>query len=181
MDSGLKPGPRAARKADQRMEFPDLSPDADRDERALGAMISALPKRAPSAAFSARLLAATRQAWPVGVEGRFWGSARSELAISAGVVGGAALLTLIPVALIAAAFIFDASIVVNGTARACVLLVQWLSAGLSTWDVMARAARITAAAVASPAGTFILLGGVLTASLALAGLSRVLPGERGEL
>ena len=163
------------------MEFPDLPPDADRDERALGAMINALPKRAPSAAFSARLLAATRQAWPVGVEARFWGSARSELAISAGVVGGAAMLTLIPVALIAAAFIFDASIVVNGTARACVLLVQWLSAGLSTWDVMARAARITAAAVASPAGTFILLGGVLTASLALAGLSRVLPGERGEL
>jgi hypothetical protein len=49
------------------------------------------------------------------------------------------------------------------------------------WDVLARAARITGAAVASPIGTFILLGGVLTASLALAGLSRVLPGERGEL
>jgi hypothetical protein len=62
-----------------------------------------------------------------------------------------------------------------------VLLVQWLSAGLSMWDVLARAARITGAAVASPIGTFILLGGVLTASLALAGLSRVLPGERGEL
>jgi hypothetical protein len=163
------------------MEFRNLPQNWDREDEALGALMTAVPRRTPSPAFSSRLLAATRQAWPVGVDGRFWNSARSELAISAGVVVGAALLTLIPVALVAAAFIFDASIVVNGTARACVLLVQWLSAGLSLWDVLVRAARITAAAVASPIGTFILLGGVLTASLALAGLSRVLPGERGEL
>jgi hypothetical protein len=163
------------------MGFRDLPPNQDREEEALAVLMAALPKRTASAAFSSRLLAATRQAWPTGAEGRFWIAARSELAISAGVIGGAALLTLIPVVLVAAAFIFDASIVVNGTARACVLLVQWLSAGLSMWDVMARAARITAAAVASPIGTFFLLGGVLTASLALAGLSRVLPGERREL
>jgi hypothetical protein len=156
-------------------------PNWDREEQALGALMSTLPRRMPSPALSSRLLAATRHAWPAGADGRFWSATRSELAISAGVVCGAALLTLIPFALVAAAFIFDASIVVNGTARACVLLVQWLSAGLSMWDVLARAARITGAAVASPIGTFILLGGVLTASLALAGLSRVLPGERGEL
>jgi hypothetical protein len=163
------------------MEYRDDPPNGDRDEQALGMLMSALPRRMASAGFSSRLMTATRQAWPAGADGRFWNTARSELAISAGVVGGAALLTLIPVALIAAAFIFDASIVVNGTARACVLLVQWLSAGLSLWDVLARTARIIAAAIASPIGTFILLGGVLTASLALAGLSRVLPGERGEL
>jgi hypothetical protein len=163
------------------MENRDHQPNWDRNDQALGMLMTSLPRRMPSAAFSSRLMTATRQAWPAGADGRFWNTARSELAISAGVVGGAALLTLIPVAIIAAVFIFDASIVVNGTARACVLLVQWLSAGLSLWDVLARAARITAAAVASPIGTFILLGGVLTASLALAGLSRVLPGERGEL
>jgi hypothetical protein len=163
------------------MEYPDHPPNGDREEEALNALMTALPRRVASPGFSSRLMAATWQAWPSGADGRFWNTARSELAISAGVVGGAAVLTLIPVALIAAAFIFDASIVVNGTARACVLLVQWLSAGLSMWDVLARAARITGAAVASPIGTFILLGGVLTASLALAGLSRVLPGERGEL
>jgi hypothetical protein len=163
------------------MEYRDDPPNWAREEQALGALMAVLPRRTPSPAFSARLMAATRPAWPSGADGRFWSTARSELAVSAGVVGGAALLTLIPVALIAAAVIFDASIVVNGTARACVMLVQWLSAGLSMWDVLARAARITAAAVASPIGTFILLGGVLTASLALAGLSRVLPGERGEL
>jgi hypothetical protein len=163
------------------MEFRDDPPNGDRDEQALGRLMSVLPRRMASPEFSSRLMTATRQAWPAGADGRFWNTARSELAISAGVVGGAALLTLIPVVLVAAAFIFDVSIVVNGTARACVLLVQWLSAGLSLWDVLARAARITAAAIASPIGTFILLGGVLTASLALAGLSRVLPGERGEL
>ena len=163
------------------MEYRDHPPNGDREDEALSALMRALPRRVASPGFSSRLMAATRRAWPPGADGRFWNTARSELAISAGVVGGAAVLTLIPVALIAAAFIFDASIVVNGTARACVLLVQWLSAGLSMWDVLARAARITGAAVASPIGTFILLGGVLTASLALAGLSRVLPGERGEL
>jgi hypothetical protein len=155
--------------------------NGDREEQALGALITALPRRMPSPGFSSRLMTATRQAWPAAADGRFWNAARSELAISAGVVVGAAFLTLIPVALIAAVLIFDASILVNAVARSCVLLVQWLSAGLSLWDVLARAARITAAAIASPVGTFILLGGVLTASLALAGLSRVLPGERGEL
>jgi hypothetical protein len=163
------------------MEHRDLSPNWESEEQALAALITALPRRMASPGFSSRLMTATRQAWPSGADGRFWNTARSELAISAGVVGGAAVLTLIPVAVIAAAFIFDASVVVNGTARVCVLLVQWFSAGLSMWDVLARAARITGAAVASPVGTFILLGGVLTASLALAGLSRVLPGERGEL
>jgi hypothetical protein len=39
----------------------------------------------------------------------------------------------------------------------------------------------TGNAVASPTGTLLLIAGVLTASLALAGLSRVLPGEQGEL
>jgi hypothetical protein len=163
------------------MNYQDLPPNWDREERVLNGLMAMVPRRTASPGFSSRLMTVTRQAWPAGADGRFWNAARSELAISAGVVGGAALLTLIPVVLIAAAFIFDASIVVNGTARACVLLVQWLSAGLSMWDVLARAARITATAIASPIGTFILLGGVLTASLALAGLSRVLPGERGEL
>jgi hypothetical protein len=159
----------------------DPPPNGDREERVLDALMAALPRRTASTDFSARLLAATRTAWPAAMETRFWNTARSELAISAGVIVGAAVLTLVPVVLVGAAFIFDASIVVSGMARACVLLVEWLSAGLSVWDVLARTARIAGAALASPVGTFMLLGGVLTASLALAGLSRVLPGEQGEL
>jgi hypothetical protein len=159
----------------------DLPPHWDHEERVLDALIAALPRRTASTDFSARLVAATRSAWPAAMEPRFWNTARSELAISAGVVVGAALLTLVPVALVAAAIVFDANIVIGGMARACVLLVEWMTAGLSVWDVLARAARIAGAALASPIGTFMLLGGVLTASLALAGLSRVLPGEQGEL
>jgi hypothetical protein len=161
-----------------RVEF---SPNRDHEDRALDALMAALPRRTASTDFSARLLAATRTAWPAGIETRFWNTARSELAVSAGVLVGAALLTLVPVVVVAAAFVFDANIVVGSVARACVLLVEWLSAGLSVWDVLARTARIVGAALASPVGTFMLLGGVLTASLALAGLSRVMPGKQGEL
>jgi hypothetical protein len=35
--------------------------------------------------------------------------------------------------------------------------------------------------MASPAGTMVLLGGILTAWLALAGLTRVMPGEQGDV
>jgi hypothetical protein len=159
----------------------DESGSREREERLFTALVTTLPRRVPAPDFTARLLTATRTAWPGAADQRFWTAARSELAISAGVVAGAALLTLLPVILIGLAFVFDASIVVSALARVCVLLVEWLNAGLSFWDVLARAARIGGAALASPVGTFMLLGGVLTASLALAGLSRVLPGEQGEL
>jgi hypothetical protein len=106
---------------------------------------------------------------------------RSELAVSAGVLIGAAALTLAPVALLVVAFVLDAGVVVKGLARGCVVLVEWLSAGLSLWDLTARVAVAAGNAVASPTGTLLLIAGVLTASLALAGLSRVLPGEQGEL
>jgi hypothetical protein len=59
--------------------------------------------------------------------------------------------------------------------------VSWLTAGVSLWDVLGRAGRLTATAMTSPAGTMVLLGGILTAWLALAGLSRVMPVERGDV
>jgi hypothetical protein len=151
--------------------------DQDRLARAL---LAGLPRRAPSAAFRSRLLAATRAEWPA-MRLRERTGVRSELAVSAGVLIGAAALTLAPVALLVVAFFLDAGVVVKGLARGCVVLVEWLSAGLSLWDLTARVAVATGNAVASPTGTLLLIAGVLTASLALAGLSRVLPGEQGEL
>ncbi len=152
--------------------------DQDRLARAL---IAGVPRREPSAAFRRRLLAATRSQWPVPGRFRERVGVRSELAVSAGVLLGAAALTLAPVALLAIAFFLDAGVVVKGLARGCVVLVEWLSAGLSLWDLTARVAVTAGNAVASPTGTLLLVAGVLTASLALAGLSRVLPGEQGEL
>ena len=154
--------------------------DQDRFARAL---MAGLPRREPSAAFRRRLLAATRAEWPVSMRLRLRErtGVRSELAVSAGVLIGAAALTLAPVALLVVAFFLDAGVVVKGLARGCVVLVEWLSAGLSLWDLTARVAVAAGNAVASPTGTLLLIAGVLTASLALAGLSRVLPGEQGEL
>jgi hypothetical protein len=151
--------------------------DQDRLARSL---LAGLPRREPSAAFRRRLLAATRAEWPA-MRLRERAGVRSELAVSAGVLIGAAALTLAPVALLVVAFFLDAGVVVKGLARGCVVLVEWLSAGLSLWDLTARIAVAAGNAVASPTGTLLLIAGVLTASLALAGLSRVLPGEQGEL
>jgi len=47
--------------------------------------------------------------------------------------------------------------------------------------LLARTSVVLGSALLSPAGTLVLLGGVLTASLALAGLSRVLPRQEGDV
>lgn len=152
----------------------------EEDDRRARALLSGLQRREASAGFETRLLAATRAAWPVaGLKRRE--SFRSELALSASVLVGAAMLTLAPVALVVLAFLVDAGVLVKGLARGCVLLVDWVSAGFSVWDVTARAATAAGTALVSPTGTVLLLAGVLTASLALAGLSRILPGEQGDM
>jgi hypothetical protein len=108
-------------------------------------------------------------------------SLQAELAVTAGVIAGAAALTLTPVLIVAALFVFDTGAAVEGAARGFVWLVGWLTAGVSLWEVMGRAGRIAATAMASPAGTMVLIGGILTAWLALAGLSRVMPVEQGDV
>jgi hypothetical protein len=78
-------------------------------------------------------------------------------------------------------FVFDTGAAVEAVARGVVWLVGWMTAGVSLWDVLGRAGRIAATAMTSPAGTMVLLGGILTALLALAGLSRVMPVEQGDV
>ena len=150
--------------------------DRDAADRAWDALLAHVGRREPSPAFSARLLAATRPDWPVAERGM-----RAELTVTAGVVVTAAGLTLAPVLLIATLFVFDTGAAVEAVARGVVWLVSWLTAGVSLWDVLGRAGRLTATAMTSPAGTMVLLGGILTAWLALAGLSRVMPMERGDV
>ena len=137
-----------------------------------------VPRRGPSAAFGARLLESTRVHWP---QARPHTSLHAELAVSAGVVAGAAALTLTPVLVVAALVVFDTGAAVEGVARGFVWLVGWLTAGVSLWEVLGRVGHIAATAMASPAGTMVLIGAILTAWLALAGLSRVMPVERGDL
>jgi hypothetical protein len=153
---------------------------ADDDDRRMRALFLAVPRRMPPTALQARLLAATRSAWPVAAEARDW-VVGSELVVSGGVVIGAALLAMVPVVAVVAAFFLDAGIVIRGLTHGCVLLVEWLNAGVSIWDVLARSSFVLGSAISSPSGTMVLLGGVLTASLALAGLSRVLPRQQGDV
>jgi hypothetical protein len=150
--------------------------DRDAADRAWDAAMASVPRRLPSVALRARLLAATRHAWPVPQRG-----VRAEVAVTAGVVATAAGLTLAPVLLVTLLFVFDTGAAVEGVARGVVWLVGWLTAGASLWDVLGRAGRIAATAMTSPAGTWVLLGGILTAWLALAGLSRVMPVEQGDV
>jgi len=150
----------------------------DPADRAWQALMADVPRRGPSSAFSARLLESTRVHWP---QAKTQTSLHAELAVTAGVVAGAAALTLAPVLVVAALFVFDTGAAVEGVARAFVWLVGWLTAGVSLWEVLGRVGRIAATAMASPAGTMVLIGGILTAWLALAGLSRVMPVEQGDV
>ena len=150
----------------------------DPAERAWQSLLAGVPRREPSPDFTARLIEATRGSWPELVDTGRPAGVRTELAVTAGVVAGAAALTLAPVLIVVALFVFDAGVVVEAAARTCVLLVSWLSAGVSLWDVLARAGRVAATAMASPSGTLMLLVGTLTAWIALAGLNRIMPVER---
>jgi hypothetical protein len=150
--------------------------DRDAADRAWDAVLANVPRRQPSLELRGRLLSATRSVWPAPQR-----TARAELAVTAGVVATAAGLTLAPVLLVALLFVFDTGAAVETVARGVVWLVGWLTAGVSLWDVLGRAGRIAATAMTSPAGTLVLLGGILTAWLALAGLSRVMPMEQGDV
>jgi hypothetical protein len=150
-------------------------PPRDPEDRAWQALLAGVPRRRAPAEFSTRLLAATRAHWPEPV------SLRAEMAVTAGVIAAAAALTLGPVLIVAALFIFDTSRAVEAVARGFVWLVGWLTAGVSIWEVLGRAGRLVARAMASPTGTLVLIGGILTAWLALAGLTRVMPVEQGDV
>lgn len=154
----------------------------DRPDEQAGwhALLATVPRRSPPPDLTLRLLNATRAAWPRAAE-RPLRTSQSEMAVTAGIVTGAALLTLMPVAVVAAWFLLDVGTVVASLTRFFVLTVDWLSAGLSVWEVLARAARVVGATIASPTGTVVMVIGFLTALLATAGLSRLLPVERGEL
>lgn len=155
--------------------FSDLRDSADRRWHAL---LTDVPRRQASRGFSRRLLRATRADWPVEAPAE---GLRAQFAVTLGVVVGAAALTLAPVLVVAALFVFDAGVVVEATARGFVWLVGWLTAGVSLWEVAGRVGRIAATAMASPAGTMVLIGGILMAGFALAGLTRVLPIEQGDV
>src|SRR5574341_598310 len=146
--------------------------DDDRADHALDAAMRGLPRRAPSAALSARLMQSAMvprlPASPVA----------SERLVAAGVVGGALAMTLLPVSVLLLLVLTDAGRVVSGLARACVWLTEWLNAGVSIWTLLARTGQALGHAAGSPTGSMALTFALLVASSALLVLNRYLPVER---
>jgi hypothetical protein len=154
--------------------------DEEAIDRAMRGLFTALPRELPPPGLSARIADATRLAWPSRVPVPTGGRARTDVAVTAGVLGGAAALTLMPAAVLIALLFFDAGALVTWLAHASVWAIEWMRAGVSVWNVLGNAGRVLQHVAESPAGTAVLLGGVLTASLALVGLNRLMPDERSE-
>jgi hypothetical protein len=145
--------------------------EADRADAALREALRGAPRRGPTPALSARLmrLAAHAAAPARGV---------SERLVVAGVVAAALAMTLMPVGVVVGLFVLDAARIVSWIARACVLLTDWLNAGVSIWTLLARSGGALGHAANSPIGSAALTITLLVASMALLVLNRYLPTER---
>jgi len=146
--------------------------DEDRADRTLGAAMRGVPRQAPSAALSARLMQAA------GVPRAASVPVTSERLVAAGVVGGALAMTLLPVSVLVLLALADAGRIVSGLARACVWLTEWLNAGVSIWTLLARTGQALGHAAGSPTGSLSLTVALLVASSALLFLNRYLTVER---
>jgi hypothetical protein len=146
--------------------------NADRADTALRDAFEGVPRRPPSAALSDRLMRAAlvRPVAPARTV--------SERAVAAGVVAAALGMTLMPIGIVVALFVFDAARIVSWIARGCVLLTDWLNAGVSIWTLLARSGGALGHAANSPIGSAALTITLVVASTALLVLNRYLPTER---
>ena len=146
--------------------------NSDRADVALRDAFEAVPRRVPSVALSERLMrsAVVRPLRPA--------PAVSERTVAAGVVAAALGMTLMPVGVVVALFVFDAARIVSSIARGCVWLTGWLNAGVSIWTLLARSGGALGYAANSPIGSAALTITLLVASMALLMLNRYLPSER---
>jgi hypothetical protein len=147
--------------------------NGDRADMSLRDAFEAVPRRHPSPGLTERLMrsAMVRPAPPATPK-------VSERTVAAGVVAAALGMTLMPVAVVGALFVFDAARIVSWIARACVWLTDWLNAGLSIWELLARSGGALGHAANSPIGSAALTITLLIASMALLVLNRYLPTER---
>jgi hypothetical protein len=145
--------------------------DNDAADEALGAAMRGVVRRAPDPALTARLMQAAGAR--VGARRR-----ASERLVALGVVGGAAVMTLLPIAVVAVFFIADAGRVVTWLAHVCVLLTEWLNAGVSIWTVISRTGSVLGRVASGQVGSVLLTVTLLVASSALLALNRFLPEER---
>ena len=151
----------------------ELAENADRADMALHDAFEAVPRRMPGVALSERLMRSA-VVQPVATAA----ATVSERTVAAGVVAAALGMTLMPVGVLVALFVFDAARIVSWIARGCVWLTDWLNAGVSIWTLLARSGGALGHAANSPIGSAALTITLLVASLALLMLNRYLPTER---
>jgi hypothetical protein len=145
--------------------------DNEGADEAFRAAMRGVARHQPSPALSSRLMKAA------GVPARS-GRRASERLVALGVIGGAAVMTLLPVAVVAAFFIADAGRVVSWLAHVCVWLTEWLNAGVSIWTVVGRTGSVLGRMASGQVGSVLLTITLLIASSALLALNRFLPEER---
>jgi hypothetical protein len=145
--------------------------DHEAADDALRAAMRGVVQHTPSPALSSRLMKAAR----VPIAGR---RRTSERLVALGVIGGAAVMTLLPATVVAAFFIADAGRVVSWLAHVCVWLTEWLNAGVSIWTVVGRTGSVLGRIVSGQVGGVLLTVTLLIASSALLALNRFLPEER---
>jgi hypothetical protein len=146
--------------------------DEDRADAALRVALHGVSRAVPSPELSHRLLSLATTVRPERA-GR-----RSDRLIALSVIGGALVMTLLPVGVLGVLFVVDAGRTVSWLARACVWVTELLSAGVSIWSVLARTGGGLGRAAASPVGSLVLTLTLLLASSALLALNRFLPEER---
>jgi hypothetical protein len=147
--------------------------DPETADAALRTVMTAVPRREPSTALSARLADVARLRAEPAVTSR-----RSEGLIALGLAAAALLMTLLPVGLIGVLFLTDAARVVSWLARSSLRVVEWFEAGASVWSVMAQTGAALGSAASSPEGSAGLTASLVVASMALLLLNRYLPPER---
>jgi hypothetical protein len=149
-------------------------------EKALAALFTALPRRAPAAGFADRV--ALRLAQAAGEAGRvgdrFFARRAVRWAVAAALLVSGGFLVVLP-ALIAglvpavrpAALVAAAADLVAGLGR-------WVGGGLAVWEVLASISRAVAAVVATPTGVVVLTAVALVSITAFRLLADLLGRER---
>ena len=141
-------------------------------DEALRMAFSALPRRAPDASASARLMRAAV------VRRRTARSRLSERAAAAGVLAAAAAMTLLPASVLLVLVAGNPGRIVSWLARTCVWLTEWLDAGVSIWALLAQMGGAFGRVAGSSAGGAAITITLLVASTALLMLNRYMPVER---
>ena len=145
-------------------------------EEAFGALFEALPRLAPRAGFTERVVMTLRESHREPETGRATWVGKAALAAALALGGIAA--GLLPLVRLLPIRIPSLGDVVTAAARGIAWLGGWLSAGLDVWGTLARVGDAIGKAAATPEIATAMMGSALISALALYTLHHLLVYER---